>query len=157
MDVGSSLKHVVASTMTLQHHSGSDLPQYPKIHPSPEQAEQCKDRPICPFTPYQGTKTLCIHPIWMLDPVRSMLYPKTPESTPHLHRPSSARIDPYVHSHHIKVPKHFVYIQYGCGIQCEACCILNHDITTSLGLGSTPNTPKSIPHLVDPCVHSHHI
>jgi hypothetical protein len=26
MDVGSSLKHVVASTMTLQHQSGSDLP-----------------------------------------------------------------------------------------------------------------------------------
>ena len=93
MDVESSLKPPVASTMTLQHHSGKDLA--PKTRP---------------FTPSQASL------------------------------------------------KHFAYIQYGCGIQSEACCSLNHDITrTSPGLRSGPNTPKSIPHLVDPCVHSHHI
>ncbi len=93
MDVGSSLMLAVAVaclTVTLQHHSGSDLP------------------------------------------------PRKKKPSPHLHRPNSVRVDPYDRSHHIKVPKHFVYIQYGCGMQSEASCSLNHDITTSLRLRSTP-------------------
>ena len=107
----------VASTMTLQHHSVSDLP------------------------------------------------PKKQNQSPTLHMPNSVRMDPYDHSHHIKVPKHFAYIQYGCGIQSEASCRLNHDITTttSLRLRCTPSNPKSAPHLhrpnsvrVDSYAHSHH-
>jgi hypothetical protein len=95
MDGGCSLKPAVASTMTLQHHSGSDLA------------------------------------------------PQKSRSAPHLHRPMSVRVDPYGHSHHLKLPKHCVYIQYGCGVQSEACCSLNHDITTSLELRSTLKSPKS--------------
>ncbi len=36
MDVGCSLQGFEASTMTLQHHSDSDIPYlyFPKIHPS---------------------------------------------------------------------------------------------------------------------------
>ena len=48
---------------------------------------------------------------------------------------------------YVKVPKHFAYIQSGCGIQSEASCSLNHDITTSLGLRSSPKKTKSAPHL----------
>ena len=50
---------------------------------------------------------------------------------------------PYAHTQHIKVPQHFVYIQYGCGIQSEAYCGLIDGITTSHELRSTPKTPKS--------------
>ena len=60
MDVGCSLKPPVASTMTLQHHSGSDLPpKKNKICPPPAQAYQCKGKLIWPFTLFQASsKTL---------------------------------------------------------------------------------------------------
>jgi len=96
--------------------------------------------------------------------LQHQVYPNKPKSTPNLRRPNSVRVDSYAHSHHLKLPKHCVYIQYGCGMQSEACCSLNHDITTSLGLRSTPKKPRSAPHLhrpnsvrVDPYGHSHHI
>jgi hypothetical protein len=73
--------------------------------------------------------------------------PKTPKSTLHLQRCITVRVASYTHTQHIKVPKYFVYIQYGCGIQSEACCGLNHDITTSYRLRSTPKSPKSTPYL----------
>ena len=100
IDAGSSLKPVVASTITLQHHTGSGLP------PKPQN----------PLATRRGVQRLGVVP-----------YAHTPQ--------------------HIKVPKHFVYIQYGCGIQSDACCSLNHGITTSHGLRSTPIIPKSTPDL----------
>jgi hypothetical protein len=106
-------------------------------------------------------------PLWCQYGITGVFPPKTQKSTPHLlHRPNivSVRVDPYAHSHHIKVPKHFVCIQYGCGVQSEAFCTLNHDITTSLRLRFTPKTPKSAlnlhrPNSVrrDPYGHSHQI
>ena len=96
MDVGSSLKPVVASTLTLQHH------------------------------------TL----LYGLPPIK--------------HRRITVRVDPYAHIHSIlryQVPKGFIYIQYGCGIQSEACSSLNNDIITTHKLRSTPKTPKSTPDL----------
>ena len=90
--------------------------------------------------------------------------PKTSKSTPALQRCMNARVAPHAHTQHIKVPKGFVYIQYGCGVQFEACCSLNNDITTSYRLRSTPKTPKSTPDLqrcinvrVAPYVHTQHI
>ena len=71
--------------------------------------------------------------------------PETPKSTPDLQRCINVMVTPYVHTQHIKAPKHFVYIPYGCRIQSEACCGLNFDITTSHGLRSTPKIPKSTP------------
>ncbi len=97
--------------------------------------------------------------------VGSQVYPQiTPKSTPDLQRCITVRVVPYTHTQHIKVPKHFVYIQYGYGIQSEACCGLNNDNRTSFGLKSTPKTPKSTPNWhspnsvrVVPYAHSHHI
>ena len=43
MDVGCSLKPISTTAMTLQHYSGSGLPQFPQIHPQPT----CKGTPIC--------------------------------------------------------------------------------------------------------------
>ena len=76
--------------------------------------------------------------------------PKTPKSTapkstPDLHRPNTVRVDTYAHTQNIKVPKHFVHIQSGCGIQSEACCSLNHDISKSLGFRSAPQNPQNLP------------
>ncbi len=54
------------------------------------------------------------------------------------HRYYSVRVNPHAHSQHIKVLKHIVYIQYGCGMQSEASCSLNHDTPASFGFGHTP-------------------
>jgi hypothetical protein len=56
------------------------------------------------------------------------------------------RVYPYTHPQLIKVLKHFVYIQYGCGIQSMGVCSLNHDTTTSYRLSHTPFFLK-LPHL----------
>jgi hypothetical protein len=44
------------------------------------------------------------------------------------------------------VLKHCVYIWHGCGMHSKRVCSLNHDITTSLGLGVSSiflnSTPK---------------
>ncbi len=52
-------------------------PQYPKNPPPPSEAYQCKGTPRCPFTAYQGAKTLCIYNIiWMWDAVYGALKPQ---------------------------------------------------------------------------------
>ena len=43
----------------------------------------------------------------------------------------------HAHPQHLKVLKHFVYIQYGCGMQSLGVCSLNHDTATSYRLGHT--------------------
>ncbi len=85
-------------------------------------------------------------------------------STPVLHMYYGIRVHPYpycVHPQHIKVLKHFVYIQYGCGIKSKACCSLNNDITTSFRLRFTPKIhpwPAQAYHCegVAPYAHTHH-
>ncbi len=47
-------------------------------------------------------------------------------------------IHPYAHPQRIKVLKHFVYIQYGCGMQSMGVYSLHHDTTTSYRFGHTP-------------------
>jgi hypothetical protein len=49
---------------------------------------------------------------------------------PHLYGHKSVRVHPYAHPQHLKVLKHFVYIQYGCGMQSMGVCSLNHDLTS---------------------------
>jgi hypothetical protein len=44
---------------------------------------------------------------------------------------------PYAHPQHLKVLKHFVYIQHGCGMKLMRVCSLNHDTATSCRLGHT--------------------
>jgi hypothetical protein len=50
----------------------------------------------------------------------------------------SVRVHPYAHPQHVKVLKHFIYIQYGRGMQSVVVYSLNHDTTTSFGLRLTP-------------------
>ncbi len=71
---------------------------------------------------------------------------------------------PYAHLHHLKVLKHFVYIQYGCGIQSMGVCSLNHDTASSYRLGHTPLSYSSPPPAqcikgirVYPYDHPHHL
>jgi hypothetical protein len=42
---------------------------------------------------------------------------------------------PYAHPQHLKVLKHFAYIQYGCGMQSMRVFSLNHDTATSFRAG----------------------
>jgi hypothetical protein len=158
-------------------HGLTGLPPKPKIHPRPAEAYHSKGGPIRPSTAYQGrAKTLCTYDrcgmhseaccslnndITTSHGLRST--PKTPKSTCDLQRGIMVRVVPYAHTQHIKVPRHFVYIQYGFGIQSEACCSLNNYITTSHGLRSTPIIPKSTPDLqrgitirVAPYAHTQH-
>ena len=47
----------------------------------------------------------------------------------------SIRVHPYAHPQHMEVLKHFVYIQYGYGIQSEVVYSLNHDTSTIRSFG----------------------
>ncbi len=108
--------------------------------------------PICPFTAYQGEK----HFLYIQygcgiqsgascglnhDTTISFGLGYTPNFqnlAPTPHRYYTVRVNPYAHSQHIKVLKHIVYIQYGCGMQSEASCSLNHDTPASFGFTHTP-------------------
>jgi hypothetical protein len=70
-------------------------------------------------------------------------------SPPDLHRHNSVRVPPYAHPRHIKMLmlKHFVYIWHWCGMHSKRVWTLNHDITTSLGLGLSSIFLKSTPAL----------
>ncbi len=57
---------------------------------------------------------------------------------PHLHRYNSVRVHPYAHPQHMKVLKHFLYIQYECGMQSVVIYSLNHYTTMSFELHLTP-------------------
>ena len=92
------------------------------------------------------------------------LSPSFLKSTPDLHRCNSVRAHTYVHPQHIKVLKHCVYTWHGCGMHSKCVWSLNHDITTSLGLGLSPIFLKSTPDLhrpnivrADPYAHPQHI
>jgi hypothetical protein len=91
LDHDIATSHRLRCTPKMQNHI---------IRPGPVEANHSKGGLICPYTAYQGNKTLCIHPIWMWDPVWSLLqpqpwhysitraqvYPQTPKSTPDLQR-----------------------------------------------------------------------
>ncbi len=46
--------------------------------------------------------------------------------------------EPISQPQHMKVLKHFIYFQYGCGMQLAVVYSLNHDTATSFGLRLTP-------------------
>ena len=60
-------------------------------------------------------------------------YPNFPKFGPHLHRYNSETVHPYAHSQHMKVLKHFMHIEYGCGMKSVVVYSLNHDTRTSFG------------------------
>jgi len=57
---------------------------------------------------------------------------------------NSVRVHPYAHPQHMKVLKHAVYFQYGCGMQSVVVYSLNHDTTMSYGF-TLPQFPKIWP------------
>ncbi len=65
-------------------------------------------------------------------------YPNFSKFGPHLHMYSPVRVHSYAHPQHMKVLNHFLYIQYGCGMQSGMVHSLNHDTITSFGLHLTP-------------------
>ena len=73
--------------------------------------------------------------------------PQLPKFHSHLHTYYSIRMHPYANPQHLKVLKHFVYIQYGCGMQSMGVLSLNHDTATSYSLGHTPFFLILTPHL----------
>ncbi len=127
------------------HHTviwASPYPNFPKFGPNLHRYNSVR------VHPYAHPK----HPIWMWDAVSGGLqpqpwhhnviwalpYPNFSKFCPHLHRYNSVRVHPYTHPQHMKVLKHFLYIQYGCGMQSVVVYSLNHDTTTSVGLRLTP-------------------
>ena len=151
MDVRCRVGWFTASTMTLQHHSGSISPQFSKNPPPPTQVYERKGAPICPSTAYQCTKTLYIYMIWMWDAewgglqpqpwhnsiTLAILYLNFPIISLHLQRCIGVRVHPCTHPQHIIVPKHFICMKNGYEMQSGVVYSLNHDIKAWLRLNST--------------------
>ncbi len=65
-----------------------------------------------------------VHEVWSLNQAMTLQHhldmgsptPISLKPIPDLYRCNGERVDPYVHSQHIKVLKHYVYIWYGCGM-----------------------------------------
>ncbi len=74
--------------------------------------------------------------------IQARPYPIFPKTQPHLHTYYSIRMHPYAHPQHLKMLIHFVYIQYGCGMQSMGVWNLYNDTTTSYRLGHTPFSLK---------------
>ena len=82
---------------------------------------------------------------WHRNIIQARPYPIFPETHPHLHTYYSIRMHSYALPQHLNVLKHFVYIQYGCGLQSMGVCSLNNDTTISYRLGHTQFSLKSPP------------
>ncbi len=71
--------------------------------------------------------------------------PNFPKFGPHLHMYNRVRVHPYAHPQLMKVLNHFLYIQYGCGMQSGMGYSLTHDTITSFGLHLTPISQNLAP------------
>ena len=159
MDVGCSQWGFEASTMTPKHHTGSAIPHFPKTHPHQHTYYSIR---MHSYAHPQHLKVLK-HFIYIQygcgmqsmgvfslnhDTATAYRLGHTPISlkfTPTCTCNTAIRMHPYAHPQHLKVLKHFVYIQYGCGMQSMEVCSLNHDTATSYRLGQTPFSLKSWP------------
>ena len=133
------------------HHNiiqAGPYPIFPKIHPDLHMYYGYKNAPICPSTAYQGSKQfeyiqygIGMHSMGVFSlnhdtktsyrlghtPVCFLKFtPTAPTSTC-----KDAPICPPTAS---QGAKHFIYIQYGCGMQSMGVGSLNHDTTTSYRL-----------------------
>ncbi len=65
-----------------------------------------------------------------------------------MHRYNSKRVHLYAHPQHMKVLKHFIYIQYGCGVQSAVVFGLSNVTTmTAFNSHTNPKLSKSRPTL----------
>ncbi len=58
-------------------------------------------------------------------------YPNFPKFGPHLHRYNRVRVHPYAHPQHMQWLNHFLYIEYGFGMQSGMVYSLNHETILS--------------------------
>jgi hypothetical protein len=131
MDVGCSLGPLAASTMTPQHHLAQPYPTCTGVTVRLDPQAQPQHMNVLKHFIYLqygcgmqfGTSCSLNH-----DTTTSF-----GSTLPHLNRCYSVRVHPYAQPQHMNVLKHFIYIQYGCGMQTARVCSLNHDITLSLG------------------------
>jgi hypothetical protein len=152
MDVGHIQWGFAASTMTSQHHTGSAIPHYPKIHPRlhmyygirvdpyahPQHLKVLKHFVYIQYVCGMHSMGVCSLNHGTTTSYRLSNTPFSRKIHPHLHMYQGIRVYPYAHLQHLKVLKHFVYIQYGCGMHSMGVCSLNHDTTTSYRLSNTP-------------------
>ena len=119
------LSHFSATSFRLSHTTFS-----PECGPHlPKEVLLCKGALMCPFTAYQGVKTLGMHPIdvgcslglcFHHDSTASFgltahPFPHiSPEIGPHLHKCYSVRVHPYADPLHINMLKQFINIKFGC-------------------------------------------
>ena len=146
MDVGCSQWWSPASTMVPQYHLvQSYYSIFPKNHPP--HLHRCYSVRVHPYAHPQIMKVLK-HFIYLqygcgmqFGTSCSLNHDTTTSfgsTLPHLNRCYSVRVHPYAQPQHMNVLKHFIYIQYGCGMQSARVCSLNHDITMSFGPHLTP-------------------
>ena len=123
----------------------SPYPTFPKFGPHLHRYNSVRLHPY-PSTAYECAQSLCIHPIWMWDAPSVVVYslnhdttahlgsalPKFSKICPHVHRYNSVRVHPYTHPQHMNVLNHFLYIQYGFGMQSVVVYSLNHDTKANL-------------------------
>jgi len=67
---------------------------------------------------------------------RAQPYHISPKIYPLLNTYYDIMMHPYAHPQHLKVLQHFVYIQYGCGMQSMRVFSLNHDTALSYRAGN---------------------
>ena len=146
MDVGCSQWWLTASTMTPQCHLGPALPQLSKIRPHLHRYNSVR---VYPYAHPQHMKVLnhFIHiqcgcgmqsmVVYSLNHTTTSfglhLTPIFQNLAPTCTDNSVQRVHPYAHSQHMKVLKHVVSFQNGCGRQSVVAYSLNHDTTMSYG------------------------
>jgi len=91
-------------------------------------------------------------------------YPNFPKFSSHLRRYNSVMVHPHAHPQHMKLLKHFLYIQYGCEMQSAVAHGLNYDTHNVIAAQPYPNFPNFGPHLhrynsvrVHPYAHPQHM
>ena len=130
-----SLNHDTTTSLGLSY-----APIYPKIHPHPYGRNSVR---VHPYPHPQHLKLLkhfytsnMVGGCSLLGFAASTMTPQyhsdlaMPQFSKiysHPYGRNSVRVHPYAHPQHLKVLKHFVYIQYGCGMQSMGVCSLNHD------------------------------
>ena len=130
-----------ASTMIPQHHTGSIFTNFTptctcdyslRVHPyaHPQHLKVLKQvlyfQYECGIQSTGGLQPQpSYHIVFWAQP-----FPNFPNFAPTCTCNYGQRVHPYAHPQHLKLLKHFVYIQYECGMQSAVLCSLNHDTTT---------------------------
>ncbi len=133
-----------ASTMTPLSFWALPYPNFPKLSPTCTGSISVR---LHPYAHPQHIKVLkhiyiqyrCeMHSEWWFTAstmtTTKSFYPNFQKLTPNLHSYSSLSVHPYALPQHMKIHKHFVYTQYGCGMQWMV--VLDSTMTPKSNMGS---------------------